>query len=199
MLDRQVQEYLAPFLGLAARWLYKYGLRADHLTWLGLSCAAVAGLLLIYKLYIWALIFILLNRLCDGLDGPLARIAQSGGTRMGAFLDIVFDFVAYAGLPFCMAAGLDDKSAWAATAFLLLGIVFSAAAFLAYGIIAGKDKPTRKGFFYVDGLMEGTETVIFLILICLFPPAYAILATIFGLLCVVTAMGRIGRALADYA
>ncbi|MBU6235203.1 MAG: CDP-alcohol phosphatidyltransferase family protein [Alphaproteobacteria bacterium] len=199
MLDAKVQPYINPFLVAAARWLHKYGIRADYLTWIGLAFSAIAGICLIYQIFPLALLFVLANRACDGLDGQLARLESKSGTDAGAYLDIVFDFIAYAGLPFCMAAGLDTKTAWAATAFLMLGIVFSGTTFLAYAIIAAKRRePSKKGFYYVSGLMEGTETVIFLITICLLPFAYPILASIFGILCIITGMGRIGRALGDY-
>lgn len=203
MLDARIRPHIDPPLMAAAAKLYALGLRADHLTWLGLAFGAFAGFFLLYQYYFMALLFIALNRAADGLDGPLARLDSKRGSDAGAFLDIVFDFFVYAGLPFCMAAGLDDKSAWAATAFLLFGITLSGISFMAYATIAAKrghesTAQGQKGFYYASGLMEGTETVIFLMLMCLLPQIYAVLAGIFGILCLMTAMGRIGRALADY-
>lgn len=204
MLDAKLRPYIDPHLKQAAVWLYAKGLRADHITWLGLAFGAFAGFFLLYQSYYVALVLIALNRLADGLDGMLARLESKNGSDAGAFIDIVFDFFMYAGLPFCMAVGIDTKAAWAATAFLLLGVTLSGISFLAHAVIAerrGRQNPAQlgKGFYYASGLMEGTETVIFLILICLFPLYYAGLASVFGILCLVTAMGRIGRALADYA
>lgn len=204
MLDARIRPHIDPPLKAVAAKLHSFGLRADHLTWLGLALGAFAGFFLLYQHYVAALVFIALNRAADGLDGPLARMDSKRGSDAGAFIDIVFDFFVYAGLPFCMAAGIDEKGAWAATAFLLFGITLSGASFLAYAVIAAKRghetaAQGQKGFYYASGLMEGTETVIFLVLMCVLPQIYAVLAGIFGVLCLMTAMGRIGRALADYA
>ncbi|NBX66777.1 MAG: CDP-alcohol phosphatidyltransferase family protein [Proteobacteria bacterium] len=204
MLDTHIRPYIDPHLKRAAAWIFKRGLRADHMTWLGLAFGAFAAFFLLYQSYYVALLLIALNRMADGLDGPLARLESRNGSDAGAFLDIVFDFFIYAGLPFCMAAGIDTKTAWAATSFLLLGVTLSGVAFLAHAVIAakrGRESTTQgqKGMYYAGGLMEGTETVIFLCLICLFPLYYVGIASVFGLLCLVTAMGRIGRALVDYA
>lgn len=204
MLDAYIRPYIDPHLKKGALWLHDKGLRADHVTWLGLAFGAFAGFFLLYQSYYVALILIIFNRVADGLDGMLARLESKNGSDAGAFIDIVFDFFIYAGLPFCMAAGIDTKAAWAATAFLLLGVTLSGVSFLAHAVIAAKrgresTAQGQKGIYYASGLMEGSETVIFLTLICLFPLYYTGLASVFGVLCLVTAMGRVGKALADYA
>jgi phosphatidylglycerophosphate synthase len=203
MFDARIRPYIDPYLDRYATWLHKWGLRADHLTWIGLAFGALAAFFLLYKAYIAGLLFIGLNRLADGLDGPLARMDKAGASDAGGYLDIVFDFIVYAGLPFCLAAGLDTKTAWAATSFLLLGITFSGTAFLAYAVLAAKhghetEAQGKKGFFYASGLMEGAETIVFLCLMCIVPQFYPVLASIFGGLCLITGAGRIGRALMDY-
>lgn len=204
MLDARIRPHIDPPLGATARWLHQKRVTAAHLTWLGLAFGALAGFCLLYKAYPAALVFFALNRLCDGLDGPLARTAQKQGSDTGAFLDIVFDFCIYAGLPFCMAAGLGTTSAWASTAFLLFGMVMSGITFMAHAVISAKRGRTteaqgKKGMYYVAGLMEGTETILFLALMCLWPAAYPYLAMLFGALCVATGIGRIGRALTDFS
>ncbi len=204
MFDAHIRQHIDPPLKALAQRFYKGGLRADHLTWLGLAFGAIAAFLLLYQYYLAALLFIGINRLCDGLDGPLARIENKSGSDVGAYLDIVFDFFVYAGLPFCMAAGLDTKPAWAATAFLLFTMTFSGVSFMAHAVIAAKrgiqtESQGKKGFYYASGLMEGAETIGFFVLICLLPQFYAALAGVFGVLCLVTGAGRIGRALQDYA
>ena len=52
----------------------------------------------------------------------------------------------------------------------------------------------QKAFFYLGGLTEGTETIIFYIIICLFPEHFPILAVVFGGLCWITVVGRFGSA-----
>ena len=48
-------------------------------------------------MFIYAFIFLCLNRLCDGLDGAMARLV--GETDLGAFYDIVLDFLFYSLFP----------------------------------------------------------------------------------------------------
>ncbi len=88
--------------------------------------------------------------------------------------------------------------------FLLFTMTFSGVSFMAHAVIAAKrgiqtESQGKKGFYYASGLMEGAETIGFFVLICLLPQFYAALAGVFGVLCLVTGAGRIGRALQDYA
>jgi hypothetical protein len=48
-----------------------------------------------------------------------------------------------------------------------------------------------KGFYYLGGFAEGTETIIFFIIICVFPALFPILAWIFGVLCLLSTAARI--------
>ena len=47
-----------------------------------------------------------------------------------------------------------------------------------------------KGFFYLGGLTEGFETILFMIVICLFPGWFVETAIFFGVLCWLTTLGR---------
>ena len=48
-----------------------------------------------------------------------------------------------------------------------------------------------KSFHYAVGLVEGTETIIFMFLCLLFPGLFIYLASIFALLCLITIVFRI--------
>ena len=68
--------------------------------------------------------------------------------------------------------------------------------FLAFAIMAEKrnaplETPLGKSFFYLDGLIEGTETIILLALILIFPTWFGVFAFLFGSLCWVTTGYRI--------
>jgi len=84
----------------------------------------------------------------------------------------------------------------AAGAFLLTAFYFNGTSFLGFAILAAKhDMETTaqgvKSLYYSNGLLEGAETIIFFVLLCLFPSAFALLAWIFGALCFATATLRI--------
>jgi phosphatidylglycerophosphate synthase len=183
-----VDRALAP----AARALAARGVPADAITvagfalGLGAAAAAAAGA------FGLALGLILANRLCDGLDGAVARIA--GPTDRGAFLDIALDFFFYAAAPLGFAIADPDANALAAAA-LIAGFVGTGSSFLAFAVVAGRRGMAsaaypRKGIFYLGGLTEGAETIAFLIAICLWPAAFAPLAWGFAGLCLVTTVGR---------
>jgi CDP-diacylglycerol--glycerol-3-phosphate 3-phosphatidyltransferase len=52
----------------------------------------------------------------------------------------------------------------------------------------------QKAFYYLSGLAESSETILFYIIICLFPEHFPTLAVIFGSICWLTVVGRFGSA-----
>ncbi len=140
-----------------------------------------------------ALFLILANRICDGLDGALARI--QGITDAGGFLDVSLDFVFYSLIPFGFVLAAPDQNAIAG-AFLIFSFVGTGTSFLAFAIMAGKrniDNPVykHKSLYYMSGLTEGTETIGCFVAFCLFPQHFAIIAYVFGAACWFTTFTRI--------
>jgi phosphatidylglycerophosphate synthase len=150
--------------------------------------AAIAG-----QAYGLGLGLLLLNRLLDGLDGALAR--HAGISDLGGFLDIVADFIIYAGVPFAFALADPATNALPA-AFLIFSFVGSGSSFLTFAIMAAKrgiatDLRGRKSLYYLGGLTEGAETIGALVLACLWPALFPWIALAFGLLCWLTTATRI--------
>ena len=143
-----------------------------------------------YSLAIWPL---LINRLCDGLDGAVARLATP--TDRGAFLDITLDFLFYAAVPLAFAIGNPETNALAG-AVLLASFIGTGTSFLAFAILSAKRSETStaypsKGFYYLGGLTEGFESVACFVAMCLWPAHFAILAYIYAGMCAVTTATRI--------
>ena len=91
-----------------------------------------------------------------------------------------------------------EKNSLSAT-FLIFSFIGTGASFLSFAVIAEKhgissEAHGQKAFYYLGGLAEGTETIIFYIFICLFPQYFPVLAVIFGSLCWLTVFGRFGAA-----
>ncbi len=112
--------------------------------------------------YVAGLALFLLNRLCDGLDGAVAR--QTRPTDRGAFLDIAFDFMIYGLFPLGFALARPGANAVAASC-LLASFMGTGSSFLAFAVIAAKRGMVaaefpRKGIYYLGGLTEGTETIL---------------------------------------
>ena len=193
MLDRAAIRLLRPSLTSAARGLARTGLHADQVTLLGFAIGMAAALAIATQHPLPGLVGLLLSRLCDGIDGALARLGTP--TDRGAFLDISLDFVFYASIP--LAFGVADPAANAlAAAVLLAAFVGTTSTFLAFAIIAAQRGLTStaypaKGIYYLGGLTEATETMICFALMCVWPQHFALLAFGFAVLCVLTTITRV--------
>ena len=199
MIDTQIRTLIEKPLQLLGKQAIATGLTADRLSFIGFGLGILAGFSIIAGLFIAAFVLILLSRLCDGLDGTVARLTQP--TNKGAFLDIALDFLFYSFIPLSFAIYNPD---WAlASAFLIFTFIGTGSSFLAYAIMAektnikDKDKD-RKGFYYLGGLTEGTETILMLCACCLFPTYFPYFAYGFGCLCLVTTTLRIYQGYIDF-
>lgn len=199
MLDSIARRLLDPILNKTACKLVSCGISANMLTIAGFIFSAFGFAAIASQHYGLTIILIAISRAMDGLDGPLAR--QTTATDFGGYLDIVFDFIFYAGTVFFFAVGRPDFALPAA--FLIFSFMGTGSSFLAYAIIATKhginhDRQGKKSFFYSHGITEGTETIAVLILICLFPERFDVIAYVFGGLCWVTTVIRIRQAAIDF-
>ena len=194
MFDAKLKPVIDPFLVQSGKICVRFGLTANMLTVTGFVIGLCCGVLICAEAYIWALAALLLSRICDGLDGAVARLTQP--TDFGGYLDIVCDFLFYAFVPFCFAFSYPEQAA--AASFLMLSFVGTGTSFLAYAILDAKHKvgnvrrPKRiKSFAYLGGLTEGTETITVFALFLLFPDYFTALALVFGSLCWLTTGYRV--------
>ncbi len=193
MLDRYLHPHVKPLLGRAAALLDRPGITPDGLTLSGFAIGALALPFLALQWYGAALAAILLNRLFDGLDGALAR--RRSLSDAGGFLDIALDFLFYALIPFGFVLADPAQNALAG-AWLLFAFIGTGSSFLAFATLAAKHNLENlsyphKSFYYLGGLTEGSETILFFILFCLMPAYFAPLAWLFGILCWFTTFTRI--------
>jgi len=193
MLDKHIIPLLKPPLRRLATPLATRGWSADQVTIAGFLLGVCCIIALTLGQSFVALVFLLLNRIADGVDGELARIQSP--TDAGGFLDISLDFIFYALFPLGFAIADPANNALPAAA-LIASFVGTGASFLAFSSMADKHGIAHpefdyKGLYYLDGLAEGTETVMFFILMCLMPNNFALLAWVFAALCLVTAVNRV--------
>ena len=192
MLDRLALKLVKPMVEAAATRLGARGMTADQATLAGFGFGMIAAILIAFGFTTLAILPILLNRALDGVDGALARM--SGPTERGAFLDISLDFVFYAAIPLAFAAQAPEQNALAA-AVLLAAFVATGTSFLAFAVMAEKRglKSTAypsKSFYYLGGLTEGTETILCFLAMCWWPQHFAVIAIIYAVLCMLTAVTR---------
>lgn len=171
----------------------KLGITANQVTLAGFVIGLFALPALALEAYNWALGFIIVNRIFDGLDGAIAR--RQGITDCGGFLDITLDFLFYSMVPFGFVLANPDANA-VAGAFLIFSFIGTGSSFLSFAIMASKrniESPVykQKSLYYIGGLTEGTETIACFVLFCLFPAHFAPIAWVFGTLCWITTTTRI--------
>ena len=193
MLDATARKIIDRPLNWLGRHLAARGVTANQVTLAGLFLGLGAAALIGFAHYHTALVALLLSRLADGLDGAVARASHT--TDFGGYLDIAADFLFYGAIPMAFVMA-DPAVNGAAGAFLLTSFYFNGTSFLGFAILAEKkqmrtDARGVKSLYFTGGLLEGTETIAFFVLLCLFPAWFALLAWIFGGLCFVTALSRI--------
>ncbi|RYE85742.1 MAG: CDP-alcohol phosphatidyltransferase family protein [Hyphomicrobiales bacterium] len=193
MFDGMLKRLIDPALQRLAGALQRTGVGADGVTAAGLALGLGAALAIGLGSYTTGLALILVSRLCDGLDGTLARLRQP--TDLGGYLDIVFDYIFYGAIPLGFAFA-DPAANGLPAAVLLMSFYANGASFLGFAIIAAKrglstEARGQKSLYFTTGLAEASETLLVFALACLFPSAFPWLAYGFAALCGVTCISRI--------
>lgn len=196
MLDARARQIIDPPLNALGRTLARTGISANAVTLIGLVLGLLSAVMIAQGAPLAALIPLLASRLADGLDGAIARATHK--TDFGGYLDIASDFLFYGAVPVGFVV-LNPTDNAIAGAVLLLSFYFNAASFLGFAILAEKrgmetSAQGSKSLYYSNGLLEGTETILFFVALCLMPWAFAPLAWVFAILCFATAALRIWAA-----
>lgn len=194
MLDGLMRGLIDAPLNRGGRWLAGRGASANAVTLIGLVLGlAAAATIAVGQTGLVAVLLVLASRLADGLDGAVAR--ARGKTDFGGYLDIACDFAFYAAIPaaFVIANPAQNGAAGAA---LLASFYVNGATFLGYAILAAKQgmetkSRGEKSLYFTAGLLEGTETILFFVIVVLWPSTFATAAWIFAGLCLVTASSRV--------
>ena len=192
MFDRQIQKYTQKPLQYIAKLFLKF-ISPNHMTLIGFSFGVLMCLSIIIDQYLIAIIFLFLNRLADGLDGTMARLQTP--TPLGGYLDIVLDFLIYGG--FVLSFGVTEQNNTLTSMILLFCYIGTGSTFLAKAAILPSltnqnlNEEIPKSFHYAVGLVEGTETIVFMVLCLLFPNLFIYFSFIFIILCLITIVFRI--------
>jgi len=194
MLDRTLTALIKPGITTCAKGLQRLGLSANQVTVGGFLIGIGAAFLIASQDYLAGVIAIFISRLCDALDGALARLTHA--TDAGGFLDIALDFLFYASIPLAFAVADPARNALPA-AVLLATFIGTGSSFLAFAVIAAQrglknlDVPD-KSFYFLGGLTEATETLACFAAMCFWPQHFPTLAYGFAALCTITIVTRIG-------
>ncbi len=192
MIDKELNTFLKPILRRIALIFIDYGFKSNQVTLFGLIIGLLSFIFLINKFFHLALIFFLFNRFLDGIDGAIAR--ETKISDLGGFYDIVSDYIIYSIIPLGFILIYEQNSFY--FAFLLSSFVASCSSFLASAWIIEKTKKIKisqknKSFFYIGGITEGFETIIFFSSMIVFHEFAHLIALIFGILCWLTFVIRV--------
>lgn len=193
MLDGWARKRLDPALDRVAAALHTAGISANAITLSAFAIGAAAALAIALGALWIGVILILISRLCDGLDGAVAK--RAGRTDLGGYLDIVLDFAFYGMIP--IAFVILDPAANGIPGALLIAVFYAnGASFLAFAAIAEKrglagDARGPKSLFFTTGFAEATETIAVFAAFCLFPDRFPLLAYAFAALTAYTALSRV--------
>ncbi len=145
---------------------------------LGAALAAARGA------YSLGLALWLANRVLDGLDGTVARLAARQ-SDFGGYLDILLDFVVYAAVPVGLAAGNGTRDVLLAAAVLEAAFFVNACSWMYLSAVLEKRASGAASTGELTtvtmppALVAGFETVVFFALFFLFPGRLELL---FGLM-----------------
>jgi phosphatidylglycerophosphate synthase len=196
MFDGQAKAILDPWLDAAGRFLARRGITADLVTLIGFTLAAAAAIAIGLRFFMAGLLLVVLSRVCDGLDGAVARASKT--TDFGGFLDIVLDFGFYGLIPLAFAIADPSRNAVPASV-LIWSFYVNGGSFLAFAAISEKrglapDERGKKSFLFTTGLTEAGETIAAFVAMCLFPSMFPVIACVFAAAVTYTAAIRIFRA-----
>ena len=166
------------------------------ITGLGLVTGLLAALMASRGWYGFALLFWLLNRLLDGLDGEIARV-HGRQTDLGAYFDIMADLLIYALLPLALVLSQLEPKSWLALSALISSFYINAgswmylASLLEKRGLGARQKQEKTGITMPGGLIEGGETLLFFTAFLILPQHLAFLFWSMTLLICITIVQRL--------
>jgi phosphatidylglycerophosphate synthase len=145
-------------------------------------CAAQGQFIAAFVLF-WS------GRVCDGLDGAVARL---NGTQsaLGGYLDLMADFVVYAAIPIGVWWAVKPAFGDIALIAMLATFYVNAASWMLLSAIVD-DRERTTTVAMPTGLIEGFETLVAYSLMLFVPTAQVWIFSIFAVLVFATAMQRI--------
>ena len=176
MFDPLLRRFKARLLKRPASWLSRYF--SPFFFTVGafaLGCAAAAFVAYGYR--IPSLILWIVSRICDGLDGAVAR-HKGTQSNFGGYVDFMLDVVVYTLLPLAAATAANDPSIYRVTALLFAAYYLNAVSWLTISALLEKQRHTAPlsphqhaptSLRMPTGIMEGAETIVLYGLICILP------------------------------
>lgn len=191
MMDEELRRGVKPLYRPVALALVRLGVSGNALTGTGLGIGALCLVAVALEANLVGLLLWLLNRLCDGLDGEVARL-RNESSDLGAFVDIVADFFVYGGL--VVALAVQHPDARLSLVVLLFAYYLNGSIFLALSDILHRldvERLTERGLHFRRSLTEGFETIVAGVLLLVLPRHVDVVAWVFAGMVLVSAGQRV--------
>ena len=185
MLDTNGRKFIQPAIEVISNIFLSFGLKANTVTFIAFVIGVFSAIAFYFGNNFIAVILLWISGMLDAVDGTMARKTKT--TPFGTILDITFDRIVEISIVVVIALKFPTNSFL--MVILLSSILISMTIFLTVGALS--EKHSEKSFYYQPGLAERTEGFIFFTLMMLFNSSISIIAIIFLMAILFTAMQRI--------
>ncbi|MBE6061529.1 MULTISPECIES: CDP-alcohol phosphatidyltransferase family protein [unclassified Clostridium] len=190
MLDTRGRKYFDRIFDKIGRSFLKIGFMPTHITIIAAMVGIVGAVSFSLGKFILSIILLWISGFLDAVDGSMAR--QSGKvSEVGTLLDIWLDRLVE--ISYIISFAIVCNEATFTLMILACTIILSMTVFLTSGMLL--ENTGIKSFHYQAGLMERTEGFIMFTFMIIFYPHMKILAFIYAVLILYTAVQRLYMAI----
>ena len=186
MLDTKGRKYFDKVFYMGASVFLQRGLKPTHITLIAALVGIMGAVAFSYNQGILAIILLWMSGYLDAVDGAMAR-KSSQTSAVGTLLDIWLDRLVE--ISYIMSFAIKCSDANFSLILLSCSIILSMTVFLTSGMLI--ENTGIKSFHYQAGLMERTEGFIMFTIMMIFYPEMKILALVYALLILYTAIQRL--------
>lgn len=186
MLDTHARKYVEPFIVRGAKFFLRLKLTPNNVTIIALIVGLSTSLFIYLDMKILAIITLWVSGYLDAVDGDMARSSNST-SLFGTLMDITFDRIVE--ISMILVFGLKLIELRLNLMILLSSILMSMTIFLTVGALT--DKKGMKSFYYQAGVAERSEGFILFTLMILFQDYIGIIANVFSIIVLITALQRL--------
>jgi archaetidylinositol phosphate synthase len=185
MLDTNGRKFIQPAIEVISNIFLSFGLKANTVTFIAFVIGVFSAIAFYFGNNFIAVILLWISGMLDAVDGTMARKTKT--TPFGTILDITFDRIVEISIVVVVALKFPTNNFL--MVILLSSIIISMTIFLTVGALS--EKHSEKSFYYQPGLAERTEGFIFFTVMMLFNSYINIIAIIFSMAILFTALQRI--------
>ncbi|HBG5345787.1 TPA: CDP-alcohol phosphatidyltransferase family protein [Clostridioides difficile] len=186
MLDTHARKYVEPLISKGANFFLKLKLTPNNVTIIALIVGISTSLFIYLDMRVLAIITLWISGYLDAVDGDMAR-SSNKTSLFGTLMDITFDRIVE--ISMILVFGLNIIDVRLNLMILLSSILMSMTIFLTVGALT--DKKGMKSFYYQAGVAERSEGFILFTLMILFQSYIGMIANIFSIVVLFTAVQRL--------